>query len=973
MRLPEFFKKAVCSVVSASVLFLPGWSIAGETNMGAVGREAQKFIQGTKPDESAKSISLQGNTATVKLPNGTTASFDQKEMAPSDAPAGSELQISTTDLNRLLGMHENGAAMDDAGSSEKKDLYQDASKDEPSTVEGNAYKTILDSYNKFQSMPSMVDDAIFDASRETFENLKEIAQGFADCSADTKINEITNKKHVPELHSCTKVLDRSGTCKLTHYYRAGVLAHYSGPYNMASCGEGCMQVWLGDPSDQNLHSGGVCKLFTNEIGIQVLNPEAIQKVVVEDIYWDDQMQIYMGKRGEEQKVFQLPYSETFVPSLDNTPGVRPRFTYPGPFSGAPHTDCEQRISWSWRHANKDVTDIFKNVKQGDVVYVNFRIAVVNNGEGYATMKLYYDPKATIYEEQWTPPECVEALNAIGDGYAEGSSKCTKMPSNLDENGCTSMNGVVVCPDDMVKPPRSDINPLCQEMELTTNYDFYKGQMDCWVDANGKTQCPENVGGNLDTCEKYETDPKCSFVKSECVKGAEGDSGTCYVSDITYDCGEDVEITDKEADTVYNCPGDVACMGNDCIDTSQSVSTSFAEVTALLNALQYMTQDMACTGVDEDGNVTTEEDVTCTVFGGTPGFCKEAVGGVQNCCEPVGGIGIGTYITLIKATADLNSALDDMSKLKEGGFLKDIGSSWVDMKGDVAGVVKDGWSWVGENFSGFADNISGLTDSISSAFTELVDFKKEVMSQIQSKCQEIMTQIFKDCGMDNLGGAVAGSGASAAGDNAASSAAGVVQGIGTIFTVVSWIYTAYVVATMVIQMVYACEDVEYETVSNNEMGNCHRIGTYCKSKVLGVCIEKRTTFCCYKSPLSRIMNEQIRLQGDILGEEYNGFGSVENPRCDGIPLDRVGEVDWDRIDLSEWIAILERTGNLPDDDTISIDSLTGIGSKMDTDGTRLNTIDRTHERLEGIDVDGVREETSKKMVVDTGAGDVQEDN
>lgn len=953
MRLPEFFKKAVCSVVSASVLFLPGWSIAGETNMGAVGREAQKFIQGTKPDESAKSISLQGNTATVKLPNGTTASFDQKEMAPSDAPAGSELQISTTDLNRLLGMHENGAAMDDAGSSEKKDLYQDASKDEPSTVEGNAYKTILDSYNKFQSMPSMVDDAIFDASRETFENLKEIAQGFADCSADTKINEITNKKHVPELHSCTKVLDRSGTCKLTHYYQAGVIAHYDGPYNLSPCGEGCMDLWIGKVGDN--YWSGWCTVYEASTQVQMLNPKAVKKAVLEYAKWDDYMQVWIGEPGKEKLVWGGPYGmEVFPP---DTKGA-----------------CELATSWV-QNPNLDVTSSFKDVPKNTVISFKIRVSVAGNGEGYGKVRIYYDPDATIYEEQWTPPECVEALNAIGDGYAEGSSKCTKMPSNLDENGCTSMNGVVVCPDDMVKPPRSDINPLCQEMELTTNYDFYKGQMDCWVDANGKTQCPENVGGNLDTCEKYETDPKCSFVKSECVKGAEGDSGTCYVSDITYDCGEDVEITDKEADTVYNCPGDVACMGNDCIDTSQSVSTSFAEVTALLNALQYMTQDMTCTGVDEDGNVTTEEDVTCNVFGGTPGFCKEAVGGVQNCCEPVGGIGIGTYITLIKATADLNSALDDMSKLKDGGMLKDIGSSWVDLKGDVSGVVKEGWSWVSENFSGFADNISGLTDSISSAFTKLVDFKKEVMSQIQSKCQEIMTKIFKDCGMDSLGDAAAGSavagGSDTAGGQAASSAASVVQGAATIFTVVSWIYTAYVVATMVIQMVYACEDVEYETVSNNEMGNCHRIGTYCKSKVLGVCIEKRTTFCCYKSPLSRIMNEQIRLQGDILGEEYNGFGSVENPRCDGIPLDRVGEVDWDRIDLSEWIAILERTGNLPNDDTISIDSLTGIGSKMDTDGTRLNTIDRTHARLEDIDVDGVREETSKKMFVDTGSGDGQD--
>ena len=42
-----------------------------------------------------------------------------------------------------------------------------------------------------------------------------------------------------------------------------------------------------------------------------------------------------------------------------------------------------------------------------------------------------------------------------------------------------------------------------------------------------------------------------------------------------------------------------------------------------------------------------------------------------------------------------------------------------------------------------------------------------------------------------------------------------------------------------------------------------------------------------------------------------------------------------------------------------------------DGNRKNTIDRTLERLDGIDVDGVRSEAIDKMELDTGyeGGDV----
>ena len=66
-----------------------------------------------------------------------------------------------------------------------------------------------------------------------------------------------------------------------------------------------------------------------------------------------------------------------------------------------------------------------------------------------------------------------------------------------------------------------------------------------------------------------------------------------------------------------------------------------------------------------------------------------------------------------------------------------------------------------------------------------------------------------------------------------------------------------------------------------------------------------------------MNEQIRLQGDILGEEYDGFGIPKNPKCTGAPLDKIDRVDCSRIDLSEWIALLRITRNLPTDETVNL--------------------------------------------------------
>ena len=50
------------------------------------------------------------------------------------------------------------------------------------------------------------------------------------------------------------------------------------------------------------------------------------------------------------------------------------------------------------------------------------------------------------------------------------------------------------------------------------------------------------------------------------------------------------------------------MGEDCAGITETESESFAKISALMNALQYMAQDMECTGTNEDGTLTQQEDV-----------------------------------------------------------------------------------------------------------------------------------------------------------------------------------------------------------------------------------------------------------------------------------------------------------------------------------------------------------------------------
>ncbi|MDF5446992.1 conjugal transfer protein TraN, partial [Vibrio parahaemolyticus] len=96
--------------------------------------------------------------------------------------------------------------------------------------------------------------------------------------------------------------------------------------------------------------------------------------------------------------------------------------------------------------------------------------------------------------------------------------------------------------------------------------------------------------------------------------------------------------------------------------------------------------------------------------------------------------------------------------------------------------------------------------------------------------------------------------------------------------------------------YKCEEEEFTMNAKRALKNCTYVGSYCKSKVLGACIEKREAYCCFNSPLSRIIQEQVRPQ---LGQN---FGDPKNPQCEGIPLDKIAEIDWSKINLDEWLGI-----------------------------------------------------------------------
>ena len=92
--------------------------------------------------------------------------------------------------------------------------------------------------------------------------------------------------------------------------------------------------------------------------------------------------------------------------------------------------------------------------------------------------------------------------------------------------------------------------------------------------------------------------------------------------------------------------------------------------------------------------------------------------------------------------------------------------------------------------------------------------------------------------------------------------------------------------------FLCSAAEKELDVRDRMGLCHMLGTYCSSSFLGICTSKRTTACCFLSKLTRILQEQGRVQLS------KSWGTPKAPDCSGFTVDEFARLDLSKMDFTE---------------------------------------------------------------------------
>ena len=123
---------------------------------------------------------------------------------------------------------------------------------------------------------------------------------------------------------------------------------------------------------------------------------------------------------------------------------------------------------------------------------------------------------------------------------------------------------------------------------------------------------------------------------------------------------------------------------------------------------------------------------------------------------------------------------------------------------------------------------------------------------------------------------------------------------------------------------SCSAEEKQLGDLRQKNRCIDVGSYCKKRVWGLgCRDRRVSFCCYKSVLSKTINEQGTRQ---LGLR---FGDPKNPNCKLMRVSNITRIDFKRINLSEAVQSIANQSKVPNVSKLTKD----IGQSM-ADRSRL---------------------------------------
>jgi len=352
---------------------------------------------------------------------------------------------------------------------------------------------------------------------------------------------------------------------------------------------------------------------------------------------------------------------------------------------------------------------------------------------------------------------------------------------------------------------------------------------------------EMVGG----CWQYRRDYTCTTntVENTCQKFEENESCNVYgrkcISQAgIFGCSEwEVEyrcVTKPgRTDQVEFCGDRNICIGGVCWDTGYPPDPDFAQV---------------ITDMETVRQIGTYSPNGLDIFHGEAAVCRsKRAAGLKNCCTT-------------DTSARSNNAVMGEFISGAGGFMARAGSKYMfdTLYGDTTNWLASGWS------AAIGANLPGGQSFLDS---------------------------FANPGFGMYGFSIGGTG-SFLGTSGFELVAANSGGYPVYFNPYAF---AFAISMHVVMQAMTCDEEEAKLAMKRGAGLCSdKIGDWCTKKVLGVCITRKRSYCCYNSKLAKIINVQGRAQLGI------GWGDEESPSCSGFDIAQLKAIDFSKIDFSEFV-------------------------------------------------------------------------
>jgi len=127
--------------------------------------------------------------------------------------------------------------------------------------------------------------------------------------------------------------------------------------------------------------------------------------------------------------------------------------------------------------------------------------------------------------------------------------------------------------------------------------------------------------------------------------------------------------------------------------------------------------------------------------------------------------------------------------------------------------------------------------------------------------------------------------------------------------------------------WLCSSAEKQLDEKDDKGLCHKVGSYCSDKVLGICVTSKDAYCCFGSKLSRILQEQGRQQ------IAKAWAKPKDETCKGFTIEEFQRLDLSQMDFSEVYAEFMDAAKLPSEVSVMADIQTRIQGYYDLHGSK----------------------------------------